>query len=766
MSLATRLEKLRFLVQELELAAVIARAQPTDYFRRVLSRRVLVRARDFATHARQIWRPARKAGYDLSQFRRRKEVYAKTFEEYFQEQRDRLCAHVQDIDWARRLELWTDIEAAKMNYFVDGAREVYEALGEVGIVGYQPYEPFPEVTDIEFGDALARDAVDHAPTPGVKMGVDILAATRPNTSVALNFHPLHQRAGQLAAIADWLQREVELYEGIERWRNAQRLCRAQIVTDVVSYADCLVTRGGPGQGQQLTGLDGLMRDAGFAIPTPVDEFLRVFRFEEKLSLIRGVRDRVAAHLHDDDKTDLASLLRDLDEISPIEVLRFYDKMWMVFATACRRDIRLRMYERNDQRMFGVVSLHGGQEHVKPFDERSPSPPPPTFTEKRDFTEQGINQAIQAWMVGGVASEGARHYLWNAFGNSPTVERCERNGRPFDVHVAHNVLLGRLVDASSPTEVGRLLDLAASCGNGWPQPLAEMLLRFREALHQRGEFRYDGAICWALGALPPGEDDWIDVALLEGTQSTGAHAARLAIAAFYKRLMGLRSGPANREPRRGMYVNHVASLVASRPQRERLCVLLQLGGLFSGGRLTATHKEIEIEYPIVQAAVATEILSVFRDTEGKETASVFLRQHDYVSLAVLVAERLRGDGDAQTASELVEAVSVGEISMPVDYEHRAQPQANLALALLHTGRFEEAKRTAAAVMRNYPAAIGLKLRCLWILARAGHPAAACREMLEYVRASYVLSPDLEKMAVTINEVLTESVANARPQEEQK
>ena len=86
MSLAIRLEKLRFIVQEIELAAVIARAQPTDYFRRVLARRVLVRVRDLVAHARQIRRPARNAGYDPSRFRRLKEVYAKTFEEYFQEQ--------------------------------------------------------------------------------------------------------------------------------------------------------------------------------------------------------------------------------------------------------------------------------------------------------------------------------------------------------------------------------------------------------------------------------------------------------------------------------------------------------------------------------------------------------------------------------------------------------------------------------------------------------------------------------------------------------
>ena len=52
MSLAIRLEKIRFLAQELELAHALACAQPTDYLKRAMARRVLIRARDFVAHAR------------------------------------------------------------------------------------------------------------------------------------------------------------------------------------------------------------------------------------------------------------------------------------------------------------------------------------------------------------------------------------------------------------------------------------------------------------------------------------------------------------------------------------------------------------------------------------------------------------------------------------------------------------------------------------------------------------------------------------------
>lgn len=752
MSIVIRLGKLRFLVQEIELAAKIARAQPTDYFRRVLSRRVLIRAKDFANHAREFRRPAQRVGYDLSRILRAKEAYAKAFDEYYKDQRDRLCAHVQDIDWARRLELWTDIEASKVDYFVEGAREVYESLAQVGIDEYQPYAPFPEVVDVEFANTLANDASAHAPVSGVTMGVDILAATRPNTTVALNFHPLHQRASQLAAIRDWLSREVKLDASLDGWENARRICRAQIVTDVVSFADCLVTREDAGEFQKLTGLDKLMLDEDPTIATPIDDFIKVFRFGEKLSTLRRVRDRVGAHLHKDENVDLAALVSDLDGLSLVELLRFYDKILMVFVAACRYDDRLRMYQRNNERLFGVFSVHGGEEHVKHFDDRKPGLETHTPAGGRDFTQESITRAIQHWMEGGAEAGEARHYMWTAFEYSATLERCERNGQWFDFRIAHKILLEHLDCSTSSAEVGRILDLTASCANGWPKPLAEVLLRFRDLLRQRGDLRYDGAIYWVLGCLPVGGEDWIDEALLEGARVADARSGRLAIAAFYRRAMALRSGPANREPRRGMYVAQAADLVNSRPQSERLCVLLQLGGLFSGGQVTATQQEIDIEYPIVQAAVAAEALSAIRDTEDKETASIFLKKHDYVSLAVLVCESLQGEGDMRTASDLVDALSAGEIAMAAGYEHRAQPLTNLAVALLHASRLEEAKRVAATVMRSYPSAIDLKLRCLWILARAGHPVGACREMLEYLRASYLLDSDLQKLAKTIDEAL--------------
>jgi hypothetical protein len=112
MGLAIRLEKLRFLAMEMRLAMRLAHFAPTDADARMLARHVLVRAEDFVCHARQLRRPLRKAGFDTSTFHDLKEYYAEEFEAYFPKVRDRLSAHVQDLDFGERragpenLDIW------------------------------------------------------------------------------------------------------------------------------------------------------------------------------------------------------------------------------------------------------------------------------------------------------------------------------------------------------------------------------------------------------------------------------------------------------------------------------------------------------------------------------------------------------------------------------------------------------------------------------------------------------------------------------------
>jgi hypothetical protein len=149
MSLTTRLEKLRFIVDELQLGFFLTQYAPDDFAARTLARHVLIRAKDLVEHARGLKRPLNAAGHNTRQFNEAKEVYAKNFDEYFAVGRDRLSAHLQDFDFGKRLELWNDIEIVKLSFFVDGGKEIFDRLSDLKGSGIARYFPPADLKDAE-----------------------------------------------------------------------------------------------------------------------------------------------------------------------------------------------------------------------------------------------------------------------------------------------------------------------------------------------------------------------------------------------------------------------------------------------------------------------------------------------------------------------------------------------------------------------------------------------------------------------------------------
>ena len=124
--LATRLEKLKFLAEEMQIAFHLSMHAEDFFAARTIARHILVRAKDFDPDARQLRKPLRDAGYDIRAFNSAKEAYASAFDEYLKVARHRLGAHVQDLDFGERIELWNDIEIVKTSFFVDGAESIHE----------------------------------------------------------------------------------------------------------------------------------------------------------------------------------------------------------------------------------------------------------------------------------------------------------------------------------------------------------------------------------------------------------------------------------------------------------------------------------------------------------------------------------------------------------------------------------------------------------------------------------------------------------------
>lgn len=81
--LILRIEKLKFIVEEMHLAFLMATHVPDPFVARTLARHILIRAENLIEHARGLRRPLQTDGYNIKLFHRTKEVYAGSFDEYF-----------------------------------------------------------------------------------------------------------------------------------------------------------------------------------------------------------------------------------------------------------------------------------------------------------------------------------------------------------------------------------------------------------------------------------------------------------------------------------------------------------------------------------------------------------------------------------------------------------------------------------------------------------------------------------------------------------
>ena len=210
MSIPNRLEKLRFLIGEMQLALLLARHAPDDFVARALARHVLVRAENYIEHARRLRTALNAARFATRDFHTRKEIYATTFEEYFKTARHKLSAHVQDLDFGNRIELWNDVEISKIGYFVDGAKEIYESLAALGIPGYVAHAPPTELTDPALLTILSSYQESADGRIRAEIGTDPLAMTRPSTLAVMVTGDAQQRAGQLVLIRRWIRSQREL----------------------------------------------------------------------------------------------------------------------------------------------------------------------------------------------------------------------------------------------------------------------------------------------------------------------------------------------------------------------------------------------------------------------------------------------------------------------------------------------------------------------------------------------------------------------------
>lgn len=746
-----RIEKLKFIAEEMQIAFHMAIHLTDPFLTRTIARHILIRAENFIEHARGLRRPLNDAGYDTRAFHKTKEAYALVFEEYFKLARHRLGAHVQDFDFGKRIELWNEIEIVKVSYFVDGAREIYQNLAGLALPGYVAYAEPAAVSDPSLAQTLGQIQRSIDARNWVEMGTDPLAMTRGNTAAVLNTTPVHARAGQLALIRRWITLQLDIREKLIAYPAISRIFKARIITDIVSFCDCLVTRPvTPGALQAMDGLDKLVQAEGQS-SAPIDSFVVASHFETELATARAGRDTVGAHLEIDETYSLATLLADLDRYDLVKVLAFYQRVAAAFTKLCFTILFLRMYAADGSRLYGVSMSHSA---AKPYAEgaalpQAAPPEPPPIND-----ENAYRKNLTRWLDGDEHQKGdARAFFWSAFMGSDVAEvirETERLGGgerywSHDFRKAHAFLLSTLNDGLSDFDFKGVLDFILSCRNGAPYLLAEVLVRYGRNASTFRQY----LICHVLGEIGSAPHQSVSD-FLDAQCRSGTWAIRLeAVLARYKTFVK-NEGLFRTNHKGQTKVDHdalVASMISSMSPEERLICLLGFASVLGGPLAGPLTNPFTGNYLTLKTEIETLCLPFLKDDANKTKATVLnqlIQTNDYVGVCVLLALDLDGGDKHPLFAALVDNCCNGTI---VAAAHD-QAMRHLAMCFILKKEHRFALEIAEPLAARNSDWTDVQILVAQILGEMDGGEADATERVLNIRSAYKLTPAQEALLAAV------------------
>lgn len=704
--LPLRLEKLLFSVREIALAGHLARQIKDDDLARTFGRRVLVRVGDLIIQTQSLKALVVAAGADYQDLKQRREALTEVYEEYSKRTRDKLAAHVQDLDLQQRLDLWFGIDDSTLDYFVSGALEIYcNCLGGMLLPGYQIYTPFQELVDDRLTELLG--VVERRDAGRVVMSSDALALTRSNTVAALNFTPVHERAGQLAAIARWVHITKELLGCTRGHPNLQRMLRAQLVTDVVSFADCLITRGG---GQQQAGLDQLVPPNG---RTVIDKFVEVFRYDDVLAPMRLVRNHIGAHLEQQDHMTLGDIHAEADSLQEGEILETFGRLASAFRSVCREVDFLHHHLQTDVVIAGAIAV-SERAGYRPFDPGQPRPatsPRPVAT--NFFSLADVNAAIDTWVEAGDASHEARDAIWNACSLGPVVETVsQQNGRDLEYRIVHQGL-EQALQSDDDHRFLRVVELIHSLSGGYPDPLMVVLQRALDVTRNNAEHRLVPLVD-ALGELSVSEPealcDWLG--RYRDAQSVVVQVSAI-VAVLGLRCLGAAKAARNGTVSTPSIVTALLLEIDTLHPTRRVLAGLAAGGRFVGGNLWLWSQDTLVREHDALIHWLTDCIRSHFPIASDDTFKALVAHGDYCSLGTFLAEH---EGLDDTTREMFyRFVADGRVRASRNVAIRQQALVNRARACVRLDREADALRLINVVWADVAAQPGLLIACLEIAA---------------------------------------------------
>jgi len=533
------------------------------------------------------------------------------------------------------------------------------------------------------------------------------------------------------------------------------MLKSRVITDIVSFCDCLVTRSVPTNAlQAMDGLDKLIVDSNQS-SVIIDDFVTASNFQTILQTARDVRDKVGGHIEIDEAYTLADILADLDNYDLRKGLDFFESVDAVFSKTCRSILYLCEYAIDGARLHSLGMSHVSTSVPYAGDTIVPQIPrkPPSIND-----EQAYWSNLRHWLDGDDAQkEDARHFFGQAFSDSQVIEIVEETERigsghrmsKHELRKAHQFLSSVLSDGLSDFDFIGVIELIVSCRSGWPYPLAEILVRNGR---NASAFR-QWHICYALGDISSSPHA-IVCEFLEACADSNIWPLRLQAALARFKIFVQNEGLFrlnHKGQTTASFDTFVESLLSPMSELERLICQLAFASIISGPHFGAFLPPFQSNYENLQNQIELLCLSFLDDGGDKSKAGTLkqlLQSNDYVGICLLVA--LDCDNQHPMYIALIDNCCNGSI-VTTGHDQAAR---HLAMCLLLKKEHHTAFEIVQRIANRNPEWVDIQILAAEILADTPDAEDQAKQEIDRIRKVYSLTPDFE---MRLNAIETKNAA---------
>lgn len=335
----------------MRLARWMAEKLPLDHEKRVIGRLVFIYAPIVVEELFVLTRTSGLTPAQKRSVRERIRALRDDLDSYHGRIRDDLTAHRDELTLIELIDLWNEIDASTLEWFVTNGESIFVELADdhVRLVGH--FVPFATEDRNDLADVLRTLKIQN--DERTRVSTDALAPTRGDV-FTIPTCDVQSSAARLMSIRDTLTIGCGIHEALHDL-PCQLMLRSMIVIDAVNLLDELfgpVVGASKHRGRSM--LEVMEEDDFEGAPVLRESVEHLDH--ERIKQLRRVRNKACAHFESGWSTERITR-RVLDHDIGADLRDLIDPAWAALMDACSREITTRWLLLEDVSLSGLTPTH-------------------------------------------------------------------------------------------------------------------------------------------------------------------------------------------------------------------------------------------------------------------------------------------------------------------------------------------------------------------------------------------------------------------------